>query len=106
MPAPALESWVKAAATHAAPGAEAVFILPAESLGPLLAAFAPRFGALTVLPLSPRDGEPASRILVRGAKGSRAPLTLLATRALHQPEGRGFRPEFEAIFRGEARLIW
>jgi hypothetical protein len=25
---------------------------------------------------------------------------------LHTPGGRQFRPEFEAIFRGEARLHW
>ena len=54
--------------------------MPAESLGPLLAAFEPRFGALTLLPLSPRPETPASRILLRGIKGSRAPLTLLPGR--------------------------
>jgi tRNA1(Val) A37 N6-methylase TrmN6 len=102
----ALDRWVKTAATHAAPSGEAIFVLPAETLTDLLTAFAPRFGALMVLPITPRAGEPASRILVRGIKGSRAPLTLLASRALHEPEGRAFRPEFEAIFRGEARLIW
>jgi tRNA1(Val) A37 N6-methylase TrmN6 len=102
----ALDRWVKAAATHAAPDAEIVFIHAAAALSPLLAAFEARFGALIVLPLTPRDGEPATRILVRGIKGSRAPLTLLASRALHGPDGRGFEPRFEAIFRGTARLIW
>jgi tRNA1(Val) A37 N6-methylase TrmN6 len=101
-----LDHWVKAAAMHAAPGGEVIFIYPAESLAALLAAFDRRFGAVVVLPLCPREGEPASRILLRGIKGSRAPLRLLASRALHAAEGRGFRPEFEAIFRGEARLDW
>jgi tRNA1(Val) A37 N6-methylase TrmN6 len=105
MPPEALDLWVKAAATHAAPDGEAIFIAPAELLVDLLAAFSARFGALTVLPLSPREGEPASRILVRGLKGSRKPLTLLASRVLHT-SGRGFQPEFEAIFRGAGRLIW
>ncbi len=35
-----------------------------------------------------------------------APLTLLASRALHEAETRAFRPEFDAIFRGTARLVW
>lgn len=106
MPPEALERWVKAAATHAAPEGEVIFIHAAQSLPLLLPAFTSRFGAVTVLPLSPREGEPASRVIVRGTKGSRAPFMLLASRALHEPEGRAFRPEFDAIFRGVARLIW
>lgn len=106
MPADSLDLWVKAAATHAAPGGEIVFIHLADRLGPLLRSVEARFGALTILPLTPREGAPAHRILVRGIKGSRAPLTLLASRALHEAEGRAFRPEFEAIFRGRDRLHW
>ncbi|MGN6489131.1 MAG: tRNA1(Val) (adenine(37)-N6)-methyltransferase [Devosia sp.] len=106
MPPDALELWVKAAAAHAAPEGEVIFIHAAASLPLLLPAFTARFGAVTVLPLTPRDGEPASRILIRGIKGSRAPFALLASRALHEPAGRSFRPEFDAIFRGSARLIW
>jgi tRNA1(Val) A37 N6-methylase TrmN6 len=102
----ALETWVRAAAAHAAPGAEVVFIHVAARLPALLAGFERRFGALTILPLSPREGAPAQRVLVRGIKGSRAPLTLLASRPLHEAAGRAFRPEFEAIFRGTARLHW
>lgn len=101
-----LDKWVKTAATHAAPGGEVIFIHVAEALPLLLAAFTRRFGAVTVLPLLPRDGAPASRVLIRGIKGSRAPFTLLAARAMHEAAGRGFRPEFDAIFRGTARLIW
>lgn len=106
MPAAEIELWVKTAATHAAPGGEAIVIHVAERLGDLLAAFEGRFGALTILPLTPREGEPAHRLLIRGIKGSRAPLTLLASRSLHTPSGRSFRPEFEAIFRGRDRLHW
>lgn len=106
MPPETLDLWVKAAATHAAPEGEVVFVHAAQSLPVLLPAFMARFGAVTVLPLAPREGEAASRVLVRGIKGSRAPFTLLASRALHEPEGRTFRPEFDAIFRGLARLIW
>lgn len=106
MNAPDLDRWVKTAATHAAPGGEVIFIYPAVHLAPLLAAFDARFGAISILPLSPREGEPATRVLIRGIKGSRAPLTLLATRPLHEPARRTFRPEFDAIFRGEAGLSW
>jgi tRNA1(Val) A37 N6-methylase TrmN6 len=106
MDAAALDLWIKTAAGAAAGGAEVIFVYPAASLVPLLAGFTQRFGAITVLPLTPRPDEPASRVLVRGIKGSRAPLTLLASRPLHEAEGRAFAPDFEAIFRGTARLVW
>ena len=106
MSAAALDAWVKTAATHAAPGGEIIFIHVADRLSTLLQSFGARFGAITVLPLIPREGEPAHRVLIRGIKGSRAPLTLLASRAVHTPSGRTFRPDFEAIFRGRDRLHW
>lgn len=106
MDAAALDLWIKTAAGAASATGEVIFVYPAQSLAPLLSGFTQRFGGVTVLPLTPRPGEPASRVLVRGIKGSRAPLVLLASRALHEDAGRAFRPEFEAIFRGTARLDW
>ncbi len=106
MSAEAVDLWVKTAATHAAPGGEIVFIHVAGRLSALLQSFETRFGAVTILPLVPREGEAAHRILIRGIKGSRAPLTLLASRAVHSASGRTFRPEFDAIFRGRDRLHW
>ena len=106
MTADQLDLWIKTAATHAAPGGEVIFIHTADALPALLQGFTARFGGITLLPLLPREGEPAHRLLIRGIKGSRAPLTLLASRAMHTPAGRHFRPEFEAIFRGDDRLHW
>ncbi|WP_421760683.1 tRNA1(Val) (adenine(37)-N6)-methyltransferase [Devosia sp.] len=106
MPDGELDLWVKAAATHAAPGGEVIFIHTATALPLLLASFTARFGAITVLPLLPREGEAASRILIRGIKGVRTPFTLLAARALHEASGRAFRPAFDAIFQGTGPLIW
>lgn len=101
-----LDLWLRCAAACARAGGKAVVIYPAEGLAELLAAFAKRFGAVTILPLAPRPGMAATRVLVRGVKGSRAPLTLLATRVLHGAEGNGFAPEFDAILRGKAVLDW
>ena len=108
-----LDRWVRTAATHAAPEGEVIFIHVAAALPVLLPAMQQRFGAVTVLPLLPRAGEPASRVLVRGIKGSRAPFSLLAARALHEVEAeagsggrQSFTAEFDAIFRGTGRLVW
>jgi len=106
MDAAALDLWVKTAASCAAGGGEIIFIYPSDTLAPLLAAFDQRFGAITILPLTPRPDAPASRVLIRAIKGSRAPLTLLASRPLHDATGNAFTPAFDAIFRGTARLVW
>ena len=102
----ALDGWVRCAAACAKAGGTAIFIYPAPGLTELLGTFTRRFGAIHVLPLTPRPDQPASRVLVRGIKGSRAPLTLLASRALHGPDGHGFAPAFDAILRGTAALDW
>ena len=62
-----------------------------------------RFGGILVLPIHPRAGEPAGRVLVHGIKGSRAPLQLLPGLVLHDA-GKGFRPEIEAVLRHGAPL--
>lgn len=101
-----LDAWIRCAAGCATAGGEFIIVYPAQGLALLLAGLTPRFGAVTILPISPRPGMPATRMLVRGRKGSRAPLTLLASRALHGADGRDFAPEFDAIFRGDAVLDW
>lgn len=101
-----LEHWVRVAAAAARARGELILIYPAHGLAEVLEACAHRFGGLTILPLLPRPGEAATRVLVRGTKGTRAPLRLLASRALHEGEGNAFAPEFDAILRGAARLQW
>jgi tRNA1(Val) A37 N6-methylase TrmN6 len=106
MEAGALDQWVRTAVGAATPDGEIIFIMPAASLGALLVAFEGRLGALTVLPLSPRPSLPASRILVRGIKQSRAPLILLPIQPIHMADGHGFSPEIEAALRGAGRFVW
>jgi tRNA1(Val) A37 N6-methylase TrmN6 len=103
MPPGALKRWVKFIARMAANGGSATLVHRAEALGELLALLEGRFGALKVLPIHPRPGTPAVRVLVQGRKGSRAPLTLLPGLILHGDENR-FLPEVERILRGHASL--
>lgn len=106
MGADALDAWVKTAAASAAPAGEVVFIYPAAGLAPLLAAFAQRFGGLTLLPLQPRAGAEVSRVLLRGIKGSRAPLKILSPKPLHGEAGNAHLPEIDAVLRGTAGWEW
>ena len=55
------------------------------------------------MPIHPRDGSPATRLILRGIKGSRAPLQIRAGLVLHNADGSS-RPEMEAILRHGAAL--
>ncbi len=101
-----LQLWIRTAAASAAPGGEVIFIHHVQALPDLLGGLAARFGAITVLPLCPRPGADATRLLVRGIKGSGAPLSLRAPLALHGAEGSEHSPALSTILRGEGRLDW
>jgi tRNA1(Val) A37 N6-methylase TrmN6 len=103
MPDGSLDRWVRFMAAMARPGGTASLVHRADVLADILSALAGRFGGVLVLPIHPREGEPASRVLVQAAKGSRAPLRLLPGLMLHNAT-QGFRPEVEAILRHGAPL--
>lgn len=98
-----LDRWARVMARLVRPGGEVIVVHRADALADLLKALSPRFGALRILPLHPREGEPASRVLVKGVKGSRAPLLLLPGMALHL-EGHAFHPIANQILREGAGL--
>ena len=99
-----LEDWTRACLAVLAPGGVFAMIHRADALATCLAALVQRIGGIEILPIAPRDGEAATRILLRGVKGSKAPLKLCAPLVLHA-EGGGFTPLAEAIHRGEARAF-
>ncbi len=68
--------WLHAAAGFLRPGGIVTLIWRADGLSELLAALAREFGAVAVLPVHPKPGAPAIRVLVRAVKGSSAPLVL------------------------------
>jgi tRNA1(Val) A37 N6-methylase TrmN6 len=61
------------------------------------------FGAIAILPVYPKPGEPAIRILVRATKASRAPLAVLPGLVLNDAEGHP-TPQAEAVLRAGAIL--
>ncbi len=105
MPDGDLDAWFRFLATLAATDGVVTMIHRADALGLLLDGLGRRFGALRVLPLYPRAGQPAHRVIVQGRKGSRAPLTLLPGIPLHG-EGNDFLPRIEAVLRRGAALDW
>lgn len=99
----ALETWARFMTRMAAPGGRVAMIHKAEALPRILSVFEGRFGGIGVLPIYPRAGASAIRVIVSGIKGSRAPITVKPPLVLHGPE-QAFLPEIEAIFRHGAAL--
>lgn len=104
MPEGDLDLWGRLMARMAVSGGTATMIHKADALQAVLGALAGRFGAFKVLPVYPREGQAAIRVIVQGIKGSRAPLTLLPGLVLHG-EGNGFTPAAQAILRDGAALL-
>jgi tRNA1(Val) A37 N6-methylase TrmN6 len=103
MTADALEHWARFMARMAMPGGRATMIHKAEALPRILAAFENRFGGITILPIYPRDGAPAIRVIVDGVKGSRASIVIKPGLILHG-SGNAFRPDADAILRDGVAL--
>jgi tRNA1(Val) A37 N6-methylase TrmN6 len=70
----------------------------AETLGKILNSMENKFGDIRVAPLYARTGSAASRVIVQGVKGSRAPMQLLPGLILHEDDN-SFTPDAEAVLR-------
>jgi FkbM family methyltransferase len=103
MPDAELEHWARFMARMCAPRGLACIVHKADALHRLLTAMEPRFGDIQILPLHPRPGDPAHRVIVDGVKGSKGPLQLRAGFVLHA-EGNDFTEAAQAILRSGAAL--
>ena len=93
-----LAPWVRSAARLLAPGGTLTLIWRADRLAEALAALTRGFGDVTILPVHPRRGAPAIRVLISAAKASRAPLALLPGFVLAEESGQP-TAEAEAVLR-------
>lgn len=98
MPETGLEQWCRFLARMARPGGEASIIHKTAALPDLIKALDGRFGGLQALPLHSFAGEAASRVLLGGVKGSRAPFRLAAGLVLHEKE-KHFTSGAEGVLR-------
>ena len=101
--------WVAAALTRLHPGGWLTLILSAALLPGALAALSPRGGSAQVLPLAPRAGREAPRVILRARKGGKAPLRLLFpfvlhTGPAHSGDREDYTPEASAVLRGGGGL--
>lgn len=105
-----LADWVSAAARRLRPGGWLTLVCLADGLPEVLSATGGRLGSVDLLPLSPRSGKPALRVLVRARKGGRAPFRLLAPLVIHRGashdgDRESYTPEANAVLRDGADLL-
>jgi tRNA1Val (adenine37-N6)-methyltransferase len=105
-----LAAWVDAAARRLRPGGWLTLICGTDGLPQVLAALGTRLGSAAVLPLAPRAGKPALRILLQARKGGRARFRLLApfvihAGAAHDGDRESYTPTANAVLRDGADLL-
>ncbi len=99
-----LSLWAAVLGRRLAPRGSLTFVLPAARLPDALAGFAAAgLGSPAILPLWPRQGEPAKRILLQGTKAGRSLCRILPGLVLHDEGGR-FTDRAERILRAAAPL--
>jgi len=99
-----LGDWTDAAVRRVRPGGWLTIILRADRLADMLTVLGTRMGSVAILPISPRRGHAAGRVVIRARKGGRAALRLLAPLVIHDHDSHpGDRDhhshEAEAVFR-------
>lgn len=94
-----LAAWIKACLALCKPNGRLVVIHRADRLSGLLAAVSAGCGDIQVLPILPKAGEPARRVIVDAGKGRRTPDTLRAGFVLHEGDGR-YTAAADAVLRG------
>lgn len=103
-----LAKWIDTARARLLPKGWLTMIQAAERLPDVLAAL-DGFGAVSVLPLTPRTGRAAGRVIVRARKGARAPFTLHDPVLIHESQnhrrdGEDFTPLMREVLRNGAPL--
>lgn len=98
-----LDAWIRTATTTLRADGRLAVIYRADGLAELLAVTASRFGDRAILPIHPKEGAPALRVILAARKGSRAPDRVLPGFVLHG-EGGAYLPPAQQILRAGAGL--
>ncbi len=99
-----LADWLDFCLTMAAPGGSVTVIHRADRLDEVLTGLAGRAGAVVVMPLWPKAGEAAKRVVVQSRKGAKTPLRLTPGVVLHEADGSATATA-QALLRDAAALV-
>lgn len=105
-----LSAWVEAAGRRLCPGGWLTMISGADGLPDILAGMGTKLGSISVLPLQPRVGRAAVRVIVQARKGGKAAFRLLEPLILHAGEEHdgdreSYTPEASRVLRDGGDLL-
>lgn len=93
-----VKDWIDAGFKNLKSGGSLTMIHQASMTGDIIQALGRRFGAVEIIPLWPRTGEPAKRVIIRARKDRQTPCSLHPGLVLHCAEG-GYTTETDGILR-------
>lgn len=105
-----IAAWIAAGARRLRPGGWLTMICGTDSLPDIAASLAPTLGSAAILPLAPRDGHEARRILLCARKGGKGAFRLLPPFVIHRGDAHdgdreSYTPAANAVLRDGADLI-
>jgi tRNA1(Val) A37 N6-methylase TrmN6 len=98
-----LTGWIETCLAALRPKGRLVMIHRAGRLSTILSALEGRAGDIRILPIHPKQGQAAHRVIVNAGKGRRSPNTILAGFLLHNDDG-SYTRQADAVLRRVAAL--
>lgn len=95
-----LEEWIRALHRLLKPKGSITLIHRADHTDQILKAFAHRFGFVEIIPLWPKKGRQAKRVIIRALKDKKGPCTMHPGIVLHE-DNDTYTAEADAILRGK-----
>lgn len=100
MPQQGLTFWLKSCMTMLKPKGRLHMIHRADQLSEILSALPKNLGAIRIIPIHPREDQPATRLLLSATKNSRARLSIAPGFTIHQMDDQ-FTAKAKALHEGQ-----
>lgn len=100
----ALKDWLDCAHRSLKNDGSLTIIHRAEQTDKIIQGLGKRFGAIEIIPLWPKSGQSAKRVIIRALKDRRSPAQIHPGLTLHEISGE-YTTETENILRGGAALL-
>lgn len=98
-----VKDWVDAGFRNLKNGGSFTIIHRADHTDKIIQSFGKKFGAIEIIPLWPRAGETAKRVIIRALKNRKTPAKIHAGLVLHNIDG-SYTGQADQILRGGAAI--
>lgn len=98
-----LKDWLDAGFRNVKAGGSLTIIHRADAVDAIIKGLGKRFGAVEIIPLWPKAGQAAKRVIIRARKDRKTPATLHAGLILHEGDG-AYTEQAQAVLEGREAL--